>query len=70
MLKRNKTMSIKHFKINGQAHLCVVTPYENSRIDAGQRVNIPAARRVKMRLGIPRSIQLRAAGIAAPPVVF
>jgi hypothetical protein len=63
-------MTVKQLNINGLTYLCVVTPYENNRINAGHKVNIPADRKVKMRLGIPRSMQLRAAGIAAPPVVF
>ena len=63
-------MTVRKLKINGTTHLCVVTPFENSRINAGQDVTIPADRRVKMRLGIPHSVQLHNAGIAAPPVVF
>jgi hypothetical protein len=63
-------MTVTQHTINGTTYLCVVTPYEKTRIAAGQQVNIPAHRRVKMRLGIPRAMQLHAAGIAAPPVVF
>jgi hypothetical protein len=63
-------MTVTQLKIDGTTYLCVVTPYESSRITRGQKVNIPADRRVKMRLGIPRSIQLARAGIIAPPVVY
>lgn len=56
--------------INGTTYLCVVTPYEKSRIDAGHSVHIPQDRRTKKRPGIPRSMQLAQAGIAAPPIVF
>ena len=63
-------MSVKQLNINGTTYLCVVAPHESNCIARGQKVNIPTARRVKTRLGIPRAIQLHNAGIAAPPVVF
>ncbi len=63
-------MTVITHKINGTTYLCVVTPYEKSRINRGESVNIPADHRTKLRLGIPRAIQLKNAGIAAPPVVF
>jgi hypothetical protein len=69
-LRKNKTMSVKQLNINGTTFLCVVTPNESNRLAKGQKVNIPADRRVKYRLGIPRAIQLHNAGIIAPPVVF
>ena len=63
-------MFVKQVKIKGTEHLCVVTTYEKSRLNAGQKVTIPACRLVALRLGIPRSMQLHAAGISAPPIVF
>ncbi len=56
--------------VNGKTQLCQVTPYERNMIAAGHKVSIPAARRTHKRLGIPRSMQLHAAGLAFQPVIF
>ena len=63
-------MTVRKLKINGTTHLCVVTPHENSRINAGQWVNIPQSRRVKKQVGIPLAIQLHTAGIIVPAITY
>ncbi len=61
-------MTVTELKINGTVYLCLVTPYEKSRIEAGRLVIVPAERRVAKRPGIPRAIQLRNAGLPVPRV--
>lgn len=63
-------MRIIEKSINGKTYLCQVTPLERNLIAAGQSVNIAPSRRVEKRLGIPRSVQLSAAGLAWQPVIF
>ncbi len=63
-------MTIVEQSINGKTYLCQVTPRERSLIAAGRTVSIAPNRRVEKRLGIPRSMQLSAAGIAFQPVIF
>jgi hypothetical protein len=63
-------MIIKDVDFNGTTYLCQLTLDENRRINAGQTVNIPANRRVVKRPGIARAAQVKAAGFAAPPVIF
>ncbi|MDP3506555.1 MAG: hypothetical protein Q8T09_01065 [Candidatus Melainabacteria bacterium] len=63
-------MKIVEQSINGKTYLCQVTPHERNLIAAGQSVNITPNRRVQKRLGIPRSVQLSAAGLAWQPVIF
>jgi hypothetical protein len=63
-------MTITDVNINGTIYLCQLTLDEKRRINAGHKVTIPLARRVKKRLGIARSMQVHSAGFAAPPVVF
>ncbi len=63
-------MTIIEQTINGKKQICQVTPYERNLIASGQPINIPASRRVTKRLGIPRSMQLSAKGMALQPVIF
>jgi hypothetical protein len=63
-------MTMLEQSINGKTYLCQVTSLERSLIAAGRAVSIAPNRRVQKRLGIPRSLQLSAAGIAFQPVIY